>query len=324
MGAGKVRSNIGVIATSVEVPRLSHEPVEMCEHISTGILDRVAAHADAAVLPVRHLTTIFAGGGYPASYGYEEQDAKLFAGWGIDYLKYDWCSAGTIYKNDALQPVYQKMGQALESTGRPIVYSLCEYGMGDVEKWGDKVGGNVWRTTGDIRDEWDSMMANIEKQVKTAPYAGPGHWNDPDMLEIGNGHMTADEYRTHMSLWALTASPLLAGNDIRTMSDVTKSILLNKEVIAVDQDALGKQASPVKNGTLESWVKPLSDGSVAVGVVNLATEPATATVKASDLKLAGVKSARDLWAHKDVKFKNGEYAATVPAHGTLMLKVSAK
>ena len=263
-------------------------------------------------------------GGYPASYGYEEQDAKLFAAWGIDYLKYDWCSAGTIYKNDALQPVYQKMGQALEATGRPIVYSLCEYGLGDVEKWGNNVGGNLWRTTGDIRDEWDSMMDNIEKQVKTAPYAGPGHWNDPDMLEIGNGHMTADEYRTHISLWALAAAPLLAGNDIRTMSDVTKSILLNKEVIAVDQDALGKQASPVKSGKLESWVKPLSDGSVAVGVVNLGTEPATATVKASDLKLAAVKSARDLWAHKKVNFKNGVYSATVPAHGILMLKVSAK
>jgi alpha-galactosidase len=263
-------------------------------------------------------------GGYPASYGYEEQDAKMFAEWGIDYLKYDWCSAGTIYVNDALQPVYQRMGQALESTGRPIIYSLCEYGMGDVEKWGDKVGGNLWRTTGDIRDEWDSMMDNIQKQVKTAPYAGPGHWNDPDMLEIGNGHMSADEYRTHMSLWALTAAPLLAGNDIRTMSDVTKSILLNKEVIAVDQDALGRQASPVINGKLETWVKPLSGGSVAVGVVNLDAAAATATLKASDLNLSGgVKSARDLWAHKEVKFKNGEYSVKVPAHGVLMLTVSA-
>jgi len=264
-------------------------------------------------------------GGYPASYGYEEQDAKLFAGWGIDYLKYDWCSAGTIYKNDALQPVYQKMGQALESTGRPIVYSLCEYGMGDVEKWGDKVGGNVWRTTGDIRDEWDSMMANIEKQVKTAPYAGPGHWNDPDMLEIGNGHMSDDEYRTHMSLWALVASPLLAGNDVRTMSPVTKSILMNKEVIAIDQDALGKQASPVKNGDLETWIKPLADGSVAVGVINLGDDATQATVKASDLQLSGkVKSARDLWAHQDVHFKDGAYSATVPSHGVLLLKVRAK
>ena len=140
--------------------------------------------------------------GYPASYGHEEQDAKTFAGWGVDYLKYDWCSARNIYKNDALQPVYQKMGAALEATGRPIVYSLCEYGWGDVQKWGPAVGGNLWRTTGDIRDSWESMMANVEKQVPTAPYAGPGHWNDPDMLEIGNGHMSDDEYRTHMSLWA--------------------------------------------------------------------------------------------------------------------------
>ena len=262
-------------------------------------------------------------GGYPASYGHEEQDAKMFAAWGIDYLKYDWCSASSIYKDDQLQPVYQKMGDALHATERPIVYSLCEYGLGGVEKWGPAVGGNLWRTTGDIRDEWDSMMDNIHKQVPTAPSAGPGHWNDPDMLEIGNGHMSDDEYRTHMSLWALTAAPLLAGNDIRSMSDTTKSILLNKEVIAVDQDALGKQASPVKNGNLETWVKPLKDGSVAVGVVNLDSAQGNATVKASDLGLKGsVKKARDLWAHKDVTFSNGEFSAAVPSHGVLMLRVS--
>ena len=263
--------------------------------------------------------------GYPASYGHEEQDAKTFAAWGIDYLKYDWCSASRVYKNDYLQPVYQKMGDALQATGRPIVYSLCEYGLGSVEKWGPEVGGNLWRTTGDIRDEWSSMIGNVEKQVPTAPYAGPGHWNDPDMLEIGNGHMTDDEYRTHMSLWVLTASPLLAGNDIRTMSDATKAILLNKEVIAVDQDPLGKQASPVKNGDLETWVKPLADGDVAVGVVNLGSAAAQATVKAGDLQLPGkVKKARDLWAHKDVKFTGGAYSAEVPSHGVLLLRVSAK
>ena len=263
-------------------------------------------------------------GAYPASYGHEEQDAKMFAAWGIDYLKYDWCSAASIYKNDQLQPVYQRMGEALQSTRRPIVFSLCEYGMGNVEKWGADVDGNLWRTTDDIRDEWDSMMFNIHKQVPTAPYAGPGHWNDPDMLEIGNGHMTDDEYRTHMSLWALTAAPLLAGNDIRTMSDVTKSILLNKEVIAVDQDPLGKQASPVKNGDMETWIKPLADGSVAIGVVNLGASPASATMSAKDLGLAKVKKARDLWSHQDVQFKNGAYSATVPSHGTLMLRVSAR
>lgn len=261
--------------------------------------------------------------GYPGSYGHEEQDAKAFAAWGIDYLKYDWCSAGMIYKDDQLQPVYQKMGDALQATGRPIIYSLCEYGRGDVQKWGGEVGGNLWRTTGDIRDEWSSMIGDIEKQVPTAPYAGPGHWNDPDMLEIGNGHMSDDEYRTHMSLWALTAAPLLAGNDIRNMTAATKAILLNKEVIAVDQDALGKQASPVKSGDLETWVKPLAGGSVAVGVVNLGSSPAQATVSANDLHLKGpIRKARDLWAHQDVKLANGSYSATVPSHGILLLKVS--
>ncbi len=263
--------------------------------------------------------------GYPASYGHEEQDARTFAAWGIDYLKYDWCSARNFYKSEQLQAVYQKMGDALLSTGRPIVYSLCEYGWGEVEKWGPAVDGNLWRTTGDINDSWASMIGNVEQQVPTAPYAGPGHWNDPDMLEIGNGHMTDDEYRTHMSLWALTAAPLLAGNDIRVMTDATKSILLNKEVIAIDQDPLGKQASPVKNGDLETWVKPLADGSVAVGIVNLGAAAAQATVNASDLQLSGaVKKARDLWAHKDVKFTGSAYSATVPSHGVLLLKVTAR
>ena len=264
-------------------------------------------------------------GGYPGSYGHEEQDARMFASWGIDYLKYDWCSAGYVYKNEDLRPIYQKMGEALKSTGRPIVFSLCEYGMGSVEKWGPLVGGNLWRTTGDIRDEWDSMIDNIHRQVPTAPYAGPGHWNDPDMLEIGNGHMSADEYRTHMSLWALTAAPLLAGNDIRNMSDVTKSILLNKEVIAVNQDALGKQASPNKSGDLETWIKPLADGSVAVGVVNLGSTATTAKVSAQQLGVNSKKpKARDLWAHADVQFANGEYSASVPSHGVLMLRVSPR
>jgi len=262
---------------------------------------------------------------YPASYQHEEQDAKTFAAWGIDYLKYDWCGARMIYTDKDLQPLYQLMGDALLKSGRSILYSLCEYGNGKVEEWGAKVGGNLWRTTGDISDNWASMIHNIELQVPTAPYAGPGHWNDPDMLEIGNGHMTDDEYRTHMSLWALTASPLLAGNDIRSMTPVIKSILLNREVIAVDQDALGKQATPVKNGDLETWAKPLSDGAVAVGIVNMGATETTATIKESDLKLNGkVKSAHDLWSHQPVTFKNGEYTATVPSHGVLMLRVSTK
>jgi len=261
--------------------------------------------------------------GYPASYGHEVQDAKTFAGWGVDYLKYDWCSAGMIYNDGQKQAVYQKMGEALQGSGRPIVYSLS---VGDLKaaEWGPPAGANLWRTTGDIDDSWESMIGNIEKQVPAAEHAGAGHWNDPDMLEIGNGHMTDDEYRTHMSLWALSAAPLLAGNDIRKMSEATKLTLLNKEVIAVDQDPLGKQAVPVKNGDLETWVKPLADGSVAVGVVNLGSAAARGTLRASDLRLSKVRKARDLWAHQDVKFSDGAYSVSVPGHGVLMLRVSAK
>ncbi len=262
-------------------------------------------------------------GEYPGSYGHEEQDAKTYAAWGVDFLKYDWCGARMIYKDADLEAVYQTMGDALLKSGRPIVYSLCEYGNGHVEQWGAKVGANLWRTTGDIRDSWTSMISNITKQVPTAPEAGPGHWNDPDMLEIGNGHMTDEEYRTHMSLWALTAAPLLAGNDIRKMTPATKEILLNREVIAVDQDALGKQATPNKAGELNTWVKPLADGSVAVGVVNMGSTEATARVTLGELGLGPkVKSARDLWKHADVVFQDGVYAQKLPSHATLMLRVS--
>lgn len=265
-------------------------------------------------------------GSYPASYGHEKQDADTFASWGIDYLKYDWCSASAIYKNDQLQPVYQKMGEALEATGRPIVFSLCEYGLGDPWKWGPDVGGNLWRTTDDIRDEWSSMIGNAHHQMDSATYAGPGHWNDPDMLEIGNGHMTGDEYRTHMSLWSLLAAPLLAGNDIRNMSEATKEILLNREVIAIDQDPLGKQATRIaQDNDTETWLKPLSDRGVAVGVINLGDSQKTLTVNAADLKLLGrVSGARDLWTHKDVTFTNGSYSASVPAHGILMLRLKSR
>ena len=262
---------------------------------------------------------------YPGSYGFEQQDARTFAAWGIDYLKYDWCGAKMIFADHDVQGVYQKMGDALLMTGRPIVYSLCEYGKMDVASWGTKVGGNLWRTTGDISDTWSSMIANIEKQAATATYAGPGHWNDPDMLEIGNGHMTDEEYRTHMTLWAITAAPLLAGNDIRNMSPAIRQILLNREVIAVDQDVLGKQATPVRNGDLETWVKPLADGSTAVAIVNLGAGEVAASVKESDLGLAnGVASARDLWAHSNETFHDGVFTTKIASHAALMLRVSPK
>ena len=263
-------------------------------------------------------------GSYPGSYGHEKQDADTFAAWGIDYLKYDWCSAATIYKPEQLQPVYQVMGEALQQTGRPIVFSLCEYGLGHVEQWGPDVDGNLWRTTDDIRDDWTSMIGNAHRQTATAPYAGPGHWNDPDMLEVGNGHMTTAEYQTHMGLWSLLAAPLLAGNDIRSMAQDTKNILLNREVIAIDQDPLGKQATPIaQSAESETWLKPLAQGGVAVGVINLSDAPRELSVRAADLKLPALPArAHNLWTHKDVVFTNGVYSETVPSHGILLLRVN--
>ena len=257
---------------------------------------------------------------YEASYNHEEQDARTWAAWGIDYLKYDWCSASLVYHRDEHQPAYLKMGLALRSAGRPIVYSLCQYGWLDVGEWGASVGGNLWRTTGDIRDAWQSMASIGFNQNGREKYAGPGHWNDPDMLEVGNGGMTDIEYRTHMSLWCLLAAPLLAGNDLRSMSDATKAILTNKEVIAIDQDKLGKQGVRVRqDGDLEVWKKPLSSG-VAVGLFNRGADAAKVTVKWSEVGAGKNPKVRDLWAHKDITAAE-EYTADIPSHGVVMLTV---
>jgi alpha-galactosidase len=225
---------------------------------------------------------------YKASYGFEQQDADLYASWGVDYLKYDLCSFEVLMwaaqidhpenkevGNDMMKAAYLKMRAALDKTGRPIVFSLCQYGRDDVWTWGASVGGNLWRTTGDIFDNYDRMSKIGFGQAGLAKYAGPGHWNDPDMLEVGNGGMTTEEYRTHMSLWALLAAPLLAGNDLSKMTPETRSILMNKDVIAIDQDKLGVQGDRMsKNGDLEIWVKPLSDGGKAVGLFNRGTSTA--------------------------------------------------
>jgi len=264
--------------------------------------------------------------GYEGSYGHEEQDAKTYAKWGIDYLKYDWCGARNIYKDEEMQAVYQKMGDALNASGRPIAYSLCQYGRDDVWKWGTKVGGNLWRTTGDIRDAWDSMTTIGFNQTDIADYAGPGHWNDPDMLEIGNGGMTTTEYKTHMSLWSILAAPLLAGNDLQHMSPEILAILTNKDVIAVDQDVAGKQGTRIsKSGDSEVWAKPLSDGSKAIALFNRGGSEMKVSITWAD---AGFKAtprhARDLWLHKDVSLEGDQFVATVPSHGVVMVRVSAR
>ena len=261
--------------------------------------------------------------GYEGTYGHEEQDARTYAAWGIDYLKYDWCGARNLYTDEEMQAVYQIMGEALLKTKRPIVYSLCQYGRQDVWKWGADVGGNLWRTTGDIRDAWDSMTRIGFSQNDLAPYAKPGHWNDPDMLEIGNGAMTNDEYKTHMSLWAILAAPLLAGNDLRSMSPEILAILTNREVIAVNQDKLGKQGQRAwQSGEQEVWTRQLSGGAWAIAFFNRGKDAATISLKPAELKITGKWKARDLWSHQDVAWSESEFSATVPSHGVVMLRLS--
>jgi alpha-galactosidase len=262
-------------------------------------------------------------GGFEGSYGHEEIDARTWAAWGIDYLKYDWCSASRIWQDESMQAVYQRMGEALRKTGRPIVYSLCQYGRAEVQQWGPSVGGNLWRTTFDIRDAWESMAGIGFSQSELAPAAKPGHWNDPDMLEIGNGGMSPDEYRTHFSLWALLAAPLIAGNDLRAMSDDTKAILLNREAIAINQDALGRAASRVKaEGDTEVWMRPLDGGAYAVGLFNRGASATDVRLAWTDLKLRGPLQVRDLWAHADRGRLAESFTANVPAHGVVMLRLS--
>ncbi len=264
--------------------------------------------------------------GYEGSYGHERQDAETYADWGIDYLKYDWCGAARVYKDSEMRAVYQKMGAILESLPRPIVFSICQYGRADVWKWGPEVAGNLWRTTGDIHDSWESMSSIGFSQNDLAPYAGPGHWNDPDMLEIGNGGMTDDEYRVHMSLWAMLAAPLMAGNDVRNMSKSTLNILVNKEIIAVDRDPLGKQGTRVsKNGDQEIWMKPLGKGAVAVALFNRGSEAATMSVKWSDFaKGKGHTIVKNLWTYEFVKVAGDDenWSTKVPKHGVVMLRIA--
>ncbi len=265
--------------------------------------------------------------GYTASYGHEAQDAKTYAAWGFDYLKYDLCSARAIYPSTEAnqRALYQKMGEALRATGRPIVFSLCQYGENEPWKWGSKVGGNLWRTTGDIQDSWESMDKIGFSQIEIAPYARPGHWNDPDMLEVGNGGMTGDEYRTHMSLWSLLSAPLIAGNDLRSMSAETKSILMNRDVIAIDQDEAAKPVAILSTeGKVEILWRPLSDGSIAVGIFNRGPQPAKVDLPWSKLPdgfAGGGLQVHDLWKHDPVQVRGEAFAASVAPHGVILLKI---
>jgi alpha-galactosidase len=262
--------------------------------------------------------------GYEGSYQHEAQDAQTWAAWGIDYLKYDWCSAKDVYKDEEMPAVYKKMGDALKATGRPIVFSICQYGKQKVWEWGAASGGNLWRTTGDIEASWKSMSSiGFDKQTGLDQYAGPGHWNDPDMLEVGNDRMDAVEDKCHMSLWAMLAAPLLAGNDIRSMSDDTKEILLNKELIAIDQDKLGRQGTRVtKDGRTETWMKPLSNGDLAVAMFNRDDRDQLMIVKWSDLGITGKHEVRDVWHHADRGRIKDLFEAEVSSHGAVVIRVA--
>ena len=262
--------------------------------------------------------------GYEGSYQHEAQDAQTWAAWGIDYLKYDWCSAKDVYKDEEMPAVYKKMGDALKATGRPIVFSLCQYGKQKVWEWGAASGGNLWRTTGDIEASWKSMSSiGFDKQTGLDQYAGPGHWNDPDMLEVGNDRMDAVEDKCHMSLWAMLAAPLLAGNDIRSMSDDTKEILLNKELIAIDQDKLGRQGTRVtKDGRTETWMKPLSNGDLAVAMFNRDDRDQLMIVKWSDLGITCKHEVRDIWHHADRGRIKDLFEAEVSSHGAVVIRVA--
>jgi alpha-galactosidase len=260
--------------------------------------------------------------GYEASYGHEEQDAETYAAWGVDYLKYDWCSARKVYTPDQMQAAYKKMHDALVKTGRPIVYSLCQYGFESVWEWGASVGGNLWRTTGDIYDNYNRMLAIAQSQAGLEAFAGPGHWNDPDMLEIGNGHMKPDEEISHMSMWCMLSAPLLAGNDLSSMTPETLSILTNPEVIAIDQDAKGAQSHRVwQLGPFEIWAKPLADGSTAALLINRGEDAEKVTAQFKDLGISGTKKVRDLWQHKELGEFTGSFSAEVPRHGVVMVKI---
>lgn len=261
--------------------------------------------------------------GHEASYAHEAQDAQTFANWGMDFVKYDWCSAGQVYKPDQMQAAYKKMDDALRATGRPMLYSLCQYGMQDVWKWGPAVGGQMWRTTGDIQDDYWHMIAIGFGQNGLEQYAGPGHWNDPDMLEIGNPGMKPEEWRTQMTLWSILAAPLFAGNDLTKMSEAAHDILTNAEAIAVDQDSAGVQGHCAKQeGPIQIWIKPLHDGSWAVAAFSIGNHPADIDIHFKEIGLPEDLRVRDLWRHTDCGQFHSSLAALLPRHGCVMFKLT--
>jgi len=267
--------------------------------------------------------------GRPGSMGHEYQDARQYANWGVDYLKEDWCST---LPGQSSEASYTLMRDALAATGRPIVFSICEWGSTKPWLWAGPIG-NMWRATGDIQDCWNckkdwggnGVLQILDLMDPIYSYAGPGHWNDADMLEVGNGGMTTAEYRAHFSMWALFAAPLIAGNDMAHMTPEIGEILLNKDVIAIDQDPMGIQGHRVhKDGSLEVWSKQLADGGRAVVLLNRGDKPAMIAADWRDLGYPATlpASVRDLWAHKDLARQTGSFSAEVPANAAVMVRIT--
>ncbi|MFI5136583.1 MAG: putative Ig domain-containing protein [Sphingobacteriales bacterium] len=275
-------------------------------------------------------------GGYLGSWQHEEQDAKTYGDWGIDYLKYDWCSYSEVTAQnptlDDYKKPYQVMRASLNKIPRDIMFSFCQYGMGDVWKWGAEVGGNSWRSTGDIEDTWKSMSKIGFNQVADGPYAQPGHFNDPDMLVVGkvgwgdsqrNSRLSPDEQYTHISLWSLLSSPLLIGCDMGKLDRFTLGLLTNDEVIAIDQDALGKAArQAIKTEGYQVWIKDLEDGNKAVGIFNTSDKYQTITLNLKDNELSGYTKIRNVWQQKYVIASGANYTTKVAPHGVVLVKLS--
>ena len=274
--------------------------------------------------------------GYAGSYDHVRQDADLYASWGVDFLKYDLCglrkNMRDTYANDhsaqmrMMIDAYRQMNQALKATGRPIVYSLCQYGWDAVWEWAPSVGGNMWRTTGDINDRWDRIYDILEQQAGLARYAGPGHWNDPDMLEVGNGKLTLAENRSHFSMWAMLAAPLIAGNDVAHMKPEIRDILINRDVIAIDQDRLGHQATRAyADGEVEVWTRRLSDGAFAIAVLNAGSARYASHpfhLNLTRIGLDGPQKGKDLWTGKEVTLTNNE-PIEMDTHDILLVRIAS-
>jgi alpha-galactosidase len=283
-------------------------------------------HARGLKLGVYSSPGLITYDGFIGSQGHEAQDARTFARWGVDYLKYDFgYAAATLYKTQPeIQALYQIMGEALQAAGRPIVYALSPE-LHDVGSWGRRVGANLWRTGGDsvAGDRWQAISWRFESNGKPE-HAGPGGWNDADMMLVGLSGLTEEEYRTHFTLWAMSASPLILGNDIRTMTPAVQALLTNKEVIAVDQDAFGQQGRrALQMGQTEVWKKSLADGSTAVALFNRGEAPAEMQVRWKDLGIERVTALRNLWTRTNVQTKDSDFRATVPPHGTVLLRVES-